>query len=536
MQQNLTYMELAIDKKLKVEKIALSETGKFSPLFLDYLNQKEALQPYYNAFPTIDNFDTIIKERQFTREKRIALHKVLTEQYASLEKSEVVKSNIHALEHEKTYTVTTGHQLNIFTGPLYFIYKIITTINLAKELKAKYPDCHFVPVYWMASEDHDFEEISYFNLFGKKYTWETDQKGAVGRFRPQSLSMVLGELPEAVELFEKAYLDSGTLANAVRYYVNELFGDQGLIVLDADHPELKAEFADVITDDLFNHTPNALAEAASTQLEALGYTTQIFPRHINQFHLDGDHRERIVREDGVFKVLNTELQFTEDEMKTMINDQPEAFSPNVVLRPLYQETILPNLAYIGGPSELAYWLQLKGIFDHYQTNFPLLVPRNFALYLDGPNLRRLGKLNIQATDLFKPTAELKELELKAASTNEIELDKELEHLKDVFKSIEEKSLAIDKSLKGFIGAMESKIFKDMENIQKRLKKAEENNHDTAMGHIDNLKAKLFPNGSLQERSDNFLNFYLNNPNFIKDIQATFDPLDFRFLLLSEEGE
>ena len=109
----------------------------------------------------------------------------------------------------------------------------------------------------------------------------------------------------------------------------------------------------------------------------------------------------------------------------------------------------------------------------------------------------------------------------------------LEQLKQVFSSIEEKSFAIDKSLKGFIGSMESKVFKDMENIQKRLKKAEEKNHDTAMTQIDSLKAKLFPNGSLQERHDNFLNFYLNNPDFIKDIQASFDPLDFRFLLLSE---
>lgn len=528
-------MELAIDKKLKVEKIALSETGKFSALFIDYLNQKDILQPFFNAFPTIENFEGVINDRRFTREQRIVLHKVVTEQYGSLDKSALLKSNIHALEHEKTYTVTTGHQLNIFTGPLYFIYKIITTINLAKALKAKYPDCHFVPVYWMASEDHDFEEISYFNLFGKKYSWETDQKGAVGRFRPQSLSTVLGELPEPVELFEKAYLDSGTLANAVRFYVNELFGDQGLVVIDADHAELKAQFAHVIADDLFHHTPNALAEAASGQLEALGYTSQIYPRQINLFYLDGDIRERIVREDGVFKVLNTDLQFTEAEMHAMVAEQPEVFSPNVVLRPLYQETILPNIAYIGGPSELVYWLQLKGIFEHFQTNFPLLIPRNFAMYLDGPNLRRLGKLSISPGDLFKSSAELKEMELKAASTNEIELEKEFDHLKEVFKSIEEKSVAIDKSLKGFIGAMEAKVFKDMDNIQKRLKKAEENNHETAMGHIDSLKAKLFPNGSLQERHDNFLNFYLNNPNFIKDVQATFDPLDFRFLLLIEEG-
>ncbi|MEM8892965.1 MAG: bacillithiol biosynthesis cysteine-adding enzyme BshC [Bacteroidota bacterium] len=529
-------MELAIEPKLQVEKIDLSETGKFSPLFIDYLNQKKDLAPYYNSFPTIDTFKSIIAERKFSTEKRIILHKVLDEQYASLEKSPQVISNLLSLDHEKTFTVTTGHQLNIFTGPLYFIYKIITTINLAKELKAAYPDCHFVPVYWMASEDHDFEEISYFNLFGKKYTWDTDQKGAVGKFRPQSLSQVLGELPEEVELFEKAYLDSGTLANAVRYYVNELFGDQGLIVVDADSRELKSMFSEVINDDLFNHTANSLAEKASAELGALGYSSQIFPRHCNFFHLNTNHRERIVREDGVFKVLNTDIQFTEEELKAKIQESPELFSPNVVLRPLYQETILPNLAYIGGPSELAYWLQLKEIFDHYSTDFPLLVPRNFALYLDKGSLRKLSKLNISASDIFRPEAELKEMELRAATTNEIDLDEELAQLKEVFSSIENKSLAIDKSLKGFIGAMESKVFKDMDNIQKRLKKAEEKNHDTAMTQIDSLKAKLFPNGSLQERHDNFLNFYLNNPDFIKDIQANFDPLDFRFLLLSEQVE
>lgn len=519
---------------MKHQKITLEDTGKFSGLFVDYITQKENLQPFYNAFPTIENFGEVIRQRNFPKERRIVLQKVLQQQYASLNNTPAVEQNLHALGYNNVYTVTTGHQLNIFTGPLYFIYKIITTINLAKRLKEAYPDDHFIPVYWMASEDHDFEEISYFHLFGKKYQWETEQTGAVGRFRPESLSAVLGSLPESVELFEKAYLDFETLANAVRFYINELFGKDGLLVIDADNRELKALFTDVITDDIEKHTANQKAEQTSEELKKLGYTTQIFPREINFFYLNNGTRERIVKEGDQYKVLNTDKAFSREELLQLIAKTPEVFSPNVVMRPLYQEYILPNIAYIGGPAEVAYWLQLKGVFDHYEVPLPVVMPRNFALYINSAQQKKLEKLHFEAMDLFKSTQELKAIQLKSATENDYELHEEKEKLANLFEQISQKAAQVDKSLSGFIAATEAKVLKELENVEKRLKKAEERNHETTISQIGSLKEKLFPNGSLQERHDNFLNFYLNDPMFMEKLKNVFDPLDFHFLLLFQD--
>ncbi len=160
--------------------LSYKETNYFTPLIIDYLDQKESLKPFYNRFPTLENFEAQIQEKDqfFTSAKRKVLVEVLKDQYKALQTSEAVLGNIELLSNTKTFTVTTGHQLNLFTGPLYFLYKIVSTINLAKDLQNKYPDFNFVPIYWMATEDHDFEEINYFNLNGKKFKWNSTQKHA----------------------------------------------------------------------------------------------------------------------------------------------------------------------------------------------------------------------------------------------------------------------------------------------------------------------------------------------------------------------
>ncbi|MEQ9229494.1 MAG: bacillithiol biosynthesis BshC, partial [Cyclobacteriaceae bacterium] len=201
---------------MKVEKISLEETGYFSNSFLEYVAASEKLTPFYTATPTIEHFDQVIKNRSFSKNKREKLVEVLKTQYRELSCSGLLNDNIESLLSDKTFTITTGHQLNIFTGPLYFIYKIVTVINAAKELKKKYPDYHFVPVYWMATEDHDFEEISYFWLHGKKHQWKTEQTGAVGHFDPSELKEILDKLPGDITIFKKAYLENKTLTDACR--------------------------------------------------------------------------------------------------------------------------------------------------------------------------------------------------------------------------------------------------------------------------------------------------------------------------------
>jgi uncharacterized protein YllA (UPF0747 family) len=238
-----------------------------------------------------------------------------------------------------------------------------------------------------------------------------------------------------------------------------------------------------------------------------------------------------VKEGESYKVLNTELTFSEKEITALIDSEPERFSPNVIMRPLYQETILPNLAYAGGPAEIAYWFQLKEVFEYHKTFFPALMPRVFGLVVNKANYKRVQKLSLSAADLFKSANVLKEQYLQANSDNLYQLIEEEAQLAALFERIQSKAQKVDPSLVGFIGAEGSKAAKSLDNISKRLKKSEEQNNETAMSQIDGIKEKLFPNDGLQERSENFLNFYLNNPQFISDLLEKFDPFSFKFHVL-----
>src|SRR5690554_6753592 len=226
--------------------IPYSQTGYFSKLMIDYLNQDNRLQPLYHRFPSLENFKLQIEEKQqaFPLHHREVLVRQLTKQYQNTTTSETTLHNIQQLANTNTFTVVTGHQLNLFTGPLYFLYKIISTINLCKELKAAYPEYHFVPVYWMATEDHDFEEINFFNFNRIKFQWNKEASGPVGRLNTDSLQTIYEKfkqhLPlgnnakELADLFEKAYLKHDNLADATRYLANELFGSYGLVIVDGE--------------------------------------------------------------------------------------------------------------------------------------------------------------------------------------------------------------------------------------------------------------------------------------------------------------
>lgn len=523
---------------MKVCRLPLFKNGVgFDPIFQAYMEEDEMLKGFYGLHPSYENLDEQAGRKPFSAEARIRLQDVLQSQYKHLNQSASVQKNLESLTDENTFTITTGHQLNIFTGPLYFIYKIVTAVNLAAELNEKHPDKRFVPVYWMASEDHDFEEINHFNLFGNTYTWDNDgQKGAVGRMKLPGMEALIKELPEAVPVFEKAYTEHDNLADATRYFVNELFGDEGLLVIDADDPVLKKAFAPIIKDDLISHTAKAKVEDTSARLDEMGFKTQIFPREINFFYLTDKIRERIEEKNGTFEVLGTDISFTEENLLKEVDDHPERFSPNVVMRPLYQEVILPNLAYIGGPSEVAYWLQLKDMFDHYDVPFPVLLPRNFGLVISKTNAKKLRKLPVTTSDLFRPFHELKEEAIHELSENELTLEQERHVGKQVYESIFHKAAEVDPSLKGFVGAEENKFLKSLENIEKRLKKAEEKRLDTSISQLEKLKEKLFPNGTWQERHDNFLNIYLNQPQFINTLLDHMKPLEFHMYVMVEDDD
>ncbi len=515
-------------------KIKLRETGHFSAFFIDYIEGNPGLKDFYGLKPDLHNFKDQIAQKYFAANDRKILTDSLFLQYRSIDIPPAVERNISGLINENTFTVTTGHQLNIFSGPLYFHYKIITTINLAYKLKKLYPDYNFVPVYWMASEDHDYKEISHFNLFGKQYIWETDQQGAVGRFDPKSIKTLIDELPEKPDLFISAYLEHNTLADATRCYVNKLYGSQGLVVLDADCQTLKNKFKNIMKDDLLHHNAGNLVKNTTDKLVSLGYRPQAFPREINLFYLDDNLRERIVKDDGKYIVKNTSTVFTEIEILSLLDKHPEKFSPNVILRPVYQEQILPNLAYIGGPAEVSYWIQLKSVFDHHKIAFPILVPRNFAMFLNNATTKRMKKLGIKPEELFLNKKSLKNIYLKQHSSGSSEIPKEKQMILDAFGNIKTKAGTIDQSLEGFAGAEMSKVLKSLENIEKRLQKAEEKKQETGLKQLEQLKERLFPESNLQERTDNFLSFWLNDLSFLYKLQQALEPLDSHFYILFDD--
>ena len=520
---------------MQIDKVKLEDTGFFNDIFIDYVNRNPKFAPFINQFPDIDDYEKVIKTRKFSKERRVKLFEALISQYKDVPAREAVLENIQSLVKDNCFTVTTGHQLNIFTGPLFFIYKVVTVLNACKHLNKKYPDYKFVPVFWMASEDHDFEEISTFRLFGKDYKWETESKGPVGRLHPGSLKSIIDQLPEKVQLFEDAYLKFNRLSESVRYYVNELFGKHGLVVIEPDSPEFKSFLKDVIIDDLTKFTAHRLVEDSSAQLAGNGYKSQVTPREINLFYMNEHMRNRIVYENGNYRVLDSDISFSKADMLNEARNNPHYFSPNVILRPVYQELILPNICYVGGPAEIAYWIQLKKVFNYYKIQFPVLLPRNFVLYINHSFSSKIDKLSVKKTDLFLDTHHLKTKYILEKNGSNVNLEKEVQILQELFESIKYKAISVDKSLEGFVGAEFNKTLKIFDNIEKKILKSEEKNQDTSIRQLESVKDKLFPDGKLQERTENFLNFYINNPNFIDDMLDSLNPFDQKFNILSEES-
>lgn len=519
---------------MELKKISLEDTHSFTPFFLDYLKEKDHLKPFYHRFPTIQNAKQQLteKSKSFSTSNRSALVGALQKQYGALKSSAQVKENIEALKSEKTFTITTGHQLNIFTGPLYFIYKIVTVINSCKELKKAYPEFNFVPVYWMASEDHDYDEIKSFRLYGKKYSWNTEQQGAVGRFSTTGLDTLANDLPGDVQIFKDAYLKNQRLSDAVRHYVNALFQQEGLVVIDADDHDLKALFKTVIHKDVIECSTLPLVEKTNKKLEDLTYKTQVYCRDINFFYLDNGVRARIEKEDNRYKVVDTKLSFSESEMKGLIEQSPEKFSPNVILRPLYQEVILPNIAYVGGPAEVIYWLQLKSVFDNHRVTFPMLMPRNFAMVMEHHIARKFEKTELSLQQLFEDKNSIFNGWVLKNTRHNLTVSAERDALEKMFSSLKERAESIDKTLGQHIAAEGTRASHSLENIERKLIRAEKRLHKEKLGQIESVKDALFPNGGLQERTDNFLNFYQQDAGFIQHLLNTFEPFDYRFNVLS----
>ncbi|MGB5418424.1 bacillithiol biosynthesis cysteine-adding enzyme BshC [Algibacter sp.] len=532
---------------MKQNYLAFRKTGYFSSLICDYLDEKAELNPFYNRFPMLENFKQQIEQKgnTFPLENRNVLVSVLKKQYQNIEASPLTKKHIESLFSENTFTITTGHQLNLFTGPLYFLYKIVSAINLSKALKAKYPKQDFVPLYWMATEDHDFDEINYFNFKGKKFQWNKEVSGAVGELSTVGLNDVLDlfskdlgtteNAKQLIMLFTNAYLNHDNLADATRYLANELFKDYGLVIIDANDSDLKELFTRYLKSELLNQASFGAVSKTNDQLSQISedYKIQVNPREINLFYLKENLRERIVFEDFNYIVLNTDILWNKDEILKELSDNPERFSPNVIMRPLYQEVILPNLCYIGGGGELAYWMQLNDYFEDLEVPFPVLLLRNSVLIQTEKQLEKLQKLNISIEEMFLGKDSLINRKVREISNLDIDFSTQKKHLTKQFEALYKLAEQTDKSFLGAVKAQEIKQLKGLDNLEKRLLKAQKKKLSNEVERMIAIKNELFPNGSLQERNANFSEFYLEyGKQLVPILIENLEPLNNSFSIIT----
>lgn len=531
---------------MKLHWIPFQEVPQFSYKDVSYTNGLAALTPFYKYPVNLNAFEQVIKDKSKKPVDRAVLKEVLLEQYAPLSSEDSVHKNIQALGKEHTFTIITAHQPSLFTGPLYYIYKIISCIHLSRQLNTKYPSKHFVPVFVTGGEDHDFEEVNYVNLFNKKLVWENEEKGSVGMMSTENLKPTLAALKEVLgtsehateiyQLIEKAYTENAVYSKATVQLVHELFKSYGLVVLNMNHPKLKQLFIPYIKEEILSRPSKALVETTSEQLATVAnFKQQAFPRAINFFYLRKNLRERIVYEDGVYKVLNTDYRFTEQEMVQEIETHPEYFSPNVVMRPVYQEVIMPNLAYIGGGGELAYWLERKTQFEHFKINFPMLIRRNSVLWLDKGTAKKVNKLALSIPQIFQNQDAVIRLFLENKTESTLEITAEKEAVVQAFEQIAAKAKLIDPTLAKAVLAEKSKQLKVLSQLEGRLLRSEKQRHETSLQQIGKLKDKLFPKNGLQERYDNFLSLYLKyGRSFFDTLLVHLDPLKKQFLVIEDE--
>ena len=518
-----------------------SDTGAFSAIVLDYIRGSDALRPFYRYPVSLEGLREAIRVREAYPTDRKTLVQVLTEQYRTLPPSIAVQRNLSLLERPTTFTITTAHQPNIFTGPLYFVYKILHAVRLAAEAKAALPAYDFVPVYFMGSEDADLDELGHIYAGGETLTWATKQTGAVGRMSPKGLEVLtnrlrgeFGGLPygaEMADLCERAYGKHATIQEATLYLVHQLFSEFGVLVLIPDNAALKRLFLPLLRRELSEGFSHAAVSATTARLGE-HYKVQASGRELNLFYLKDSIRNRIIREGEGFRVVDTDYTFSVTAMETELEAHPERFSPNVILRGVFQELVLPGIAFIGGGGELAYWLELKDVFQAAGVPYPVVVLRNSLLLVSAALADRARKLDIPLARWFAPEQDIVNDLVRRESAHALSLTREIDEMKALYERLAGASAPVDATLVPHVAALRTRSLEGLQVLEKKLLKAEKRRFEAEQRQIHALKQALFPQGSLQERVENLMPWYAAfGPAFLRTIYQYSLGLESKFCIL-----
>lgn len=527
---------------MQVERIAYADTGRFAAPVLDHLADDPFVRRFLELPADLQGLERAARERQFDAGSRAVLCAALEEQHAGSEVHAAVRESLRKLRDPRSLTITTGHQLCLFTGPLYVPYKILNTIRLARESES-HLGRPVVPVFWMASEDHDAAEIDHAVINGRTIRWEGATGGAVGRMK---LTGITAQVEEAVEalgigaevetvarLLREAYTEDRTLAEATRHFIHALFGHYGLVIVDGDDPALKRLFAPILTEELVNRVTQRTVAYANERIRER-YTVQAHAREINIFHLRNGHRSRIVQDGDHYQALDDGPRWTLDELLARVEAHPEDFSPNVLLRPVYQEHILPNIAYIGGGGELSYWIQLHWLFQALRVPMPVVFLRTSAGTISEKHLRQWSELRLSTKDLFSDLVALKARVAKHGVGFRTELTAERAELERLYTAILAEVTKADGSLKGAVEARSRQALHGVERLEKAMVRAAKHDQAVWMRRMETIHEVLFPGGGLQERRDSILPRIAAEGLAVLDHwMDLLDPLDPTFVLVQE---
>jgi len=500
-------------------------------LFLDYMYEFENVQKFYsinfrddNSYP--DLFKKVAKRNPGLREDLI---NIILGQYKDFQPSKQTISNIEGLGTDNTIAVVTGQQLGIFGGPMYTIYKTITAIKLSSFLNDKFPDYNFVPVFWIEGDDHDFDEIKYFNIIDnqnnlKKISYDDGLKEEINRGSTakiklnknfddvfQQVNDTLREndfKSDVMELLKNSYQSGQTLEYSFRSLMFQIFDEEGLIIFNPGDTKVKEILKPVFEKEIRDfraHTDTLVTRSA--ELEEI-YHAQVKVKPVNLFISEKDGRYSLEPDGKIFKVKNKRISYTEDELLQILTKSPERFSPNVLLRPICQDYLFPTGFYVAGPAEIAYFAQITPLYDYYAMEAPVIYPRASATILEKNIGKVLEKYEISMNDIY-----IEEKLLTHRIMGELSpynLDKLFDDTKrDIdltFDNLTEKLFGIDNNLKDLSDKSRQRVYQTLEQLAGKARQAEERTHETALRQIEKARLSLFPEKVLQERKINFIYF------------------------------
>jgi bacillithiol biosynthesis cysteine-adding enzyme BshC len=489
----------------------------------DYLTGAPSLRGFYrHSFFPVPSYEEVVKERSAHGVDRELLVSALKRQNHFLPDRDRVWSNIESLSQNHVFTVTTGHQLGLLGGPLYTVYKIATTIRLAEKIQASCPGIKVVPVFWMASEDHDLAEANHCFLDAdSKYVYPAKFLGPVGRHVFQKeIEQTLGvKVPDSIRQF---YLEGRTWAEAHRRLLHHLFGHHGLVLVDPDDESLKSAFLPWMIRELEGNGLAGPVEETNSILLTQGYNPVAQHRAVNLFFMGHGGRSGFVAKDGRISVPDAGIDLSMAEVGDFAKINPTHLSPNVLMRPLFQEAVLPNLAYVGGWAEIGYWMQLKTAFEHAKLPFPLLVPRMHGTLLTPDTQEGIQSLGLSPEDFKKPLGQLQDEFLRRFWDEKPVLDA-MEGVRDSYARLAGLLQDLDPTLAVSAQSESAKAEGHLENLLKKLKKSMRNRHPKQFTLLLRIKGLLFPEREIQERLLNITAFGPDYASLIDQILAHCDP-------------